>query len=363
MKLAIIYSDKRGKYVSQGCSTFCDVVEYDLSSIMPRWWQKPLSAIISYHWDRKHWQNDFYRNPLAIYFRKVSGESFIKENIVKVDAVLQFGVMTYYDYQILGNPNIYYYHDGAYDWNNPYWLSPRYGKRFCNNQRKWLIKACRIFTFSEWARKQHIYERSISQEKVFNVGWGPCIPLKNEFVKQKNIAKKFIFIGGEPWRKGLDILLQAFKQLTQKYNNISLDVIGTKDNEFTKYSTSNVIFHGYCDANKIINILSSNDIFVLPSRYERAGHATIEAMWYGLPVIVTNTCGLPEPVNNSGCGYVIKSESVQELENAMISLIETPQLVMEMSKKAIISSRDSWTWDKTCERIIREIQNSLCDTK
>jgi len=359
MKLAVIYTDKRGKFVSEGCAKFCDVIDYDLSNIQLSWWQRYLSALISYHSDRNIWMNDYDRNPAMVMFRKIVGDEFLRKKATKVDAVLQFGAMTLYDHTILGNPKFYIYHDGAYDPENLFWSSPRFGHSFCKRQTQWLQKADAIFTFSNWAKNQHINDYLIPGEKVFDVKWGPCLPIRDILVRERDYAKKFVFIGGEVIRKGIDILLEAFETVNKLHNDISLEIIGTTSDKFSDYDLRNIRFHGYCDAEEIINILSASDVFILPSRYERAGHATIEAMCYGLPVIVTDTCGLPEPVISGQCGHIIDVENINALSNAILSLINNPKQVSEFSENAIMEYKKNWTWDKVGSRIVSEIEASL----
>lgn len=359
MKLAVIYSDKRGRYIAQGCSSYCDVTEIDLSEIAISSWKKYISILISVHKDRNHWRNDSDRNPLAVKFRETAGNEILKKKAKNADAVLQFGLMTQFDYSMFGCPKIYIYHDGAYDPGNPYWFSPRYGNWFRNKQAKWFRKYYGIFVFSEWAMQQHIQDYDISEKVIRKVGWGPCSTLDDNLVKQRYYANKFVFIGGEPWRKGLDVLLSAFKQIRRKYDCTSLEVIGTNGDQFKNLASPGVTFHGYCDMEKILSILYSSDIFVLPSRYDRSPHAIIEAMWYGLPEIVTNTCGSPEPVNSGDCGLIIDPDDTDELVRAMESLIKNPGLVKSMSQKAIYSSRKYWTWEKVCYNIVRRINEDL----
>jgi len=359
MKLAIVYTDKRAQYLSQGCSVHCEVVEYDLSFITLRWWQKILSAVISYHGDRKLWQNDFYRNPLSVYFRKALGDAFIKRNSVKVDAVLQFGVMTPYNRTLFGNATYCLYHDGAYDQDNPNWFCPRYGGWFAKMQQGVFHNADLIFTFSKWARNQHINQYGLLEQKVFEVGWGPCLPLKNELSQLRNSARRFVFIGNDPWVKGLDLLLSAFQRVHNEYPDTRLDIIGINQDQGSSYSVYGIHMHGPCPPNEVLQILTRSDILVLPSRYERAGHVTIEAMWYGLPVIVSDIFGSPEPLLSGSCGIITTPGSIVDLTQAMLDLVEHPEIVMNMSEKAMVEARRNWTWDKVGERIIQEIERSL----
>ena len=361
MKLALIYSDKRAKYLCQGLSNHCDIVEYDLSSVTIKLWQKFLSALISFHLNKKFWQNDFYRNPLAVYFRRTSGEALIKKNITPIDAVLQFGVTTPYKLNdLFGKASFYIYHDGAYDPNNPNWFCPRYGKWFGNMQKNIFNSAKMIFTFSQWSCKQHINQYSQNKNKVVNVGWGPCLPLKRDFVKVREKANKFIFIGNDFWVKGIDILLLAFSILIKSHPHVRLDIIGINKNELLYNAIPNgVRILGSLSSHAVVDMLSKSDVLILPSRLERAGHVTVEAMWYGLPTIVSDIFGSPEPIRSGNCGIVVRPESIDDLVKAMNTLTTNPGFVKRMSENATAEAQENWTWNKVGSRIVKLIEASL----
>lgn len=88
--------------------------------------------------------------------------------------------------------------------------------------------------------------------------------------------------------------------------------------------TDKVIFFG--NSNEIDSILSNSDLFLLPSETESFGLAALEAMAWRVPVISSNTGGLPE-VNFEGVsGYLSNVGAIDEMaENAIkiLSEIET----------------------------------------
>jgi N-acetyl-alpha-D-glucosaminyl L-malate synthase BshA len=85
-----------------------------------------------------------------------------------------------------------------------------------------------------------------------------------------------------------------------------------------------VIFFG--NSNEIDKILSYTDLFLLPSETESFGLAALEAMAWSVPVISSNSGGLPE-VNFDGIsGYLSDVGNIDEMaENALkiITDVET----------------------------------------
>ena len=86
-----------------------------------------------------------------------------------------------------------------------------------------------------------------------------------------------------------------------------------------------VIFFG--NSNEIDLILSYSDLFLLPSETESFGLAALEAMAWSVPVISSNTGGLPEVNFNGFSGFTSNVGNISEMaENAIRILINDETL-------------------------------------
>ncbi|QBN20331.1 N-acetyl-alpha-D-glucosaminyl L-malate synthase BshA [Flavobacterium nackdongense] len=86
-----------------------------------------------------------------------------------------------------------------------------------------------------------------------------------------------------------------------------------------------VIFFG--NSNEIDKILSYTDLFLLPSETESFGLAALEAMAWSVPVISSNSGGLPEVNFDGVSGYLSDKGNVDEMaENALKILKDTATL-------------------------------------
>jgi glycosyltransferase involved in cell wall biosynthesis len=73
--------------------------------------------------------------------------------------------------------------------------------------------------------------------------------------------------------------------------------------------------------NQMSTLYATHNIFVLPAINEPYAISVNEAMGYGLPVICTDTCGTKCNIYNGDNGYVIKSNSLEELTSALEALL------------------------------------------
>jgi len=93
-----------------------------------------------------------------------------------------------------------------------------------------------------------------------------------------------------------------------------------------------VMFLG--ESNEINKILCFSDLFLLPSKSESFGLAALEAMVNGVPVISSNTGGLPE-VNKQGfSGYLSDVGNVEEMAKNGISILKDGETLNKFKKNA-----------------------------
>jgi len=71
----------------------------------------------------------------------------------------------------------------------------------------------------------------------------------------------------------------------------------------------------------IAKLLSISDLFILPSEKESFGLSALEAMASGVPVIATNTCGLPEVIEDGKCGYLSPIGDIKKMTDDTIELL------------------------------------------
>lgn len=98
-----------------------------------------------------------------------------------------------------------------------------------------------------------------------------------------------------------------------------------------------VIFFG--NSNEIDKILCFSDLFLLPSETESFGLAALEAMACGVPVISSNSGGLPE-VNKEGySGYLSDVGDVQKMSRDAISLLTNEELLEQFKANALETAK------------------------
>jgi N-acetyl-alpha-D-glucosaminyl L-malate synthase BshA len=94
-----------------------------------------------------------------------------------------------------------------------------------------------------------------------------------------------------------------------------------------------VIFFG--NSNEIDQILSYSDLFLLPSETESFGLAALEAMAWSVPVISSNSGGLPEVNFDGVSGYLSDVGNVDAMADNAIKILESETVLAEFKSNAL----------------------------
>jgi N-acetyl-alpha-D-glucosaminyl L-malate synthase BshA len=98
-----------------------------------------------------------------------------------------------------------------------------------------------------------------------------------------------------------------------------------------------VIFFG--NSNEIDKILSYSDLFLLPSETESFGLAALEAMAWSVPVISSNSGGLPE-VNIDGIsGYLSDVGDTDQMAENALKILHTNSSLQTFKENALLNAQ------------------------
>jgi len=117
------------------------------------------------------------------------------------------------------------------------------------------------------------------------------LSVKDVNAKQQGGSKiRLLFVGREGKRKGLDILVKALSMLDKsERKNFALEVVcAMSDGLISLESGVDTKWHKSLPRNKVLDLMRSAHVFVMPSRFESYGFTFIEALASGCVVIGPN---------------------------------------------------------------------------
>lgn len=134
---------------------------------------------------------------------------------------------------------------------------------------------------------------------------------------------QFVATGSLIYRKGFDLLIDAFAASDLAAKNIKIVIIGDgeeRNNLQSQISSlhldNNIILVGKKTKPEIVEILCESHAFILPSRGENFSVAVLEALSIGLPVIATLCGGIRECINEKN-GILVPVDDSRALCDAL----------------------------------------------
>ena len=165
-------------------------------------------------------------------------------------------------------------------------------------------------------------------------------------------------------RKGTDILIDAWSQLTKDYPDLYLLLIGPRYDLIRKElvgfrddikaiidkssKPASINFLG--QIKEVNEYLQVSDMFVFPSEREGMPNAVLEAMATGLPVVLTKFAGFSEEIGREGIEYFLTERSSREVARSIQLVLANRQMQIEFKKNA----RE---WIETNMSIVSSVQS------
>ncbi len=237
---------------------------------------------------------------------------------------------------------------------------------FRAKQEEWLFKKISAVKNAEYDYVDHIFvlsslmkesliDNGIKEGKIHmvNLGFDPTkFECKRTYDNTADRPLKLLFVGAITKGKGIHLLLEMVKQLT----NTQLTLIGTIADDainclkqYKECYTHIPFLHHHELAQKY----QEADLFVLPSYLDSWAMVVLEAMASGTPVIVTENTGSKDVVSKGG-GKVIPVDDLDALKLA-IEYYESDRFRLEEDGIKAYQIAQNYTWNNYYDQINKVI--------
>lgn len=189
----------------------------------------------------------------------------------------------------------------------------------------------------------------------------------NQVKNIKSSARKirFLTVGAFSQVKGQDILLKAIQILPENIRNRSFFTFIGRENENTDTrelfdkikSDFACVEEKFANGREeIISAIETVEYVIVPSRWETVSMVGVEALMVGKPIIITDTCGATEYLENMEDSFIIKPEETS-LQKAIVKAVDiyNTDKYNNMCRKA----REIYLRTFSVERFERELLNII----
>jgi glycosyltransferase involved in cell wall biosynthesis len=176
------------------------------------------------------------------------------------------------------------------------------------------------------------------------------------------------YVGRLTHEKGIFLLLNAAPKVVAETNGkVKFVIIGSGD----AYSIllqrqawdlgiyHKVLFTGFMSDDDLSKFQTIADCAVFPSLYEPFGIVALESFAAKVPVVVSDTGGMPEVVRDGFTGVVTKVNDSDSLAEGILEVLQNPENGKKLIENAQVELRQRFAWPRLARQTEAVYQNVL----
>ncbi|MGL4880249.1 MAG: glycosyltransferase family 4 protein, partial [Waterburya sp.] len=229
----------------------------------------------------------------------------------------------------------------------------------------WRIIACSQYMHQEIQRvfqapadKIDVIYNGIRPEKKRHDRQFERIKFRRRFANDKE--KIVYYVGRMTHEKGVSVLLNAApKILWSMGGNVKFVIIGGGDTSHLQQQAQSLgilekcYFTGFMSDQDLDKFQTIADCAVFPSLYEPFGIVALESFAARVPVVVSDTGGLPEVVHHDYTGIVTRANDPHSLTWGVLEVLQNPTYAQYLVENAYRSLTECFSWGDLAQQTVR----------
>jgi len=198
-------------------------------------------------------------------------------------------------------------------------------------------------------------EQGFRREKLF------CVPFGSPMVgvgRPRSAGKHFrvLYVGALTVPKGVRYLLEAASML-RRLPRLEVLLVGPRPEPLVEpllaRSSDCVRYLGYRPKTVLYSqIYPTASVLVQPSVVEGLSFVILEALAHGVPVIATEHTGAADVMADGQEGFIVPIRSPEAIARKVEFLYRRPDVLEEMSARALARARTQVTWEQYGKRVV-----------
>jgi glycosyltransferase involved in cell wall biosynthesis len=252
-----------------------------------------------------------------------------------------------------------------FGWKNRLWHRVYHFPRF-----RWSIRtadAAHVFCRDVWNVLQLAYGMAPDRAVYIPNGVEPRFFVPREYPDRPE-GVRFLWAGTWLDQRGIFYLRDAMQRLASRVPRMTLTIAGpgTSPEQIERFFgnelAGKILVRPVVPSDQMPELYLEHDVFIFPSLMEGLPTVIMEAMASGMPVITTETCGMPDVVENEFNGLLVPPADAVALENAILRLYSSADLRRKLGQQAQESMRRH-TWERAGLRLEALFLNVLAREK
>ena len=246
------------------------------------------------------------------------------------------------------------------------------------NQMEWRL------TFEAWrviVNSQHMQQELMSQfgmpadkltvipngidPEIFDFDFDPR-PLRNQYAAE--YEKIVLYVGRMVMEKGVQVMLHAIPSVIYECPGTKFLCVGTgyyldelKGMADRLGVNHDVKFLGYVSDHDLLRLYKIADAVCIPSIYEPFGIVALEGMAAKVPVVTSDTGGLPDFVEHMANGVTTYTDNVQSLAWGLLEVLRNPELAESLKEEGHKRVSTIYNWKVIAEHTLEVYEQVLAE--
>jgi len=239
-----------------------------------------------------------------------------------------------------------------FSWKNRLWHRAYHFPRF-----RWSIRT---------ADAAHVFSRNVWNLLQLKYGldpeWCAYIPngVEQRFFTPREYRRReslrLLYPGTWLDQRGIFYLRDAMRNLAPQLPGLTLTIAGPgfPAEEIVRFFgeelAARIIVRPAVPAENMPELYGEHDVLIFPSLMEGLPNVVLEAMASGMPVVTTDTCGMPDVVDHEFNGLLIQPADAPAIEQAILRLANSEELRRRLGEAAR-ESMQRQTWERAGQRL------------
>lgn len=207
----------------------------------------------------------------------------------------------------------------------------------------------------------------IKKDQIFCIPNGVVVP---DTVAEFDLSKDVVYIGNltqGTQLKAFDVLFEAWVKVVQENKSARLIFLGAGDSSgWKEYLKDNKSLHSVIFMGTVPDVslyLKNARAFILPSRVEGLSNALLEAMSFGVPVVISDIPAHRSVVQHEENGLVVPVDNSELLAQAVLNLLDDETLCRKISRNARETIQEKYSMNGVAVSLIKLYSELICQNE
>jgi len=247
------------------------------------------------------------------------------------------------------------------------------------NDTEWMLtyEAIEVIVNSNYMKRELQRIFGLPFEKINVIPNGLNMNMYNGIEKDYDFRRRFasdnekivMCAGRLVYEKGFQHLIAAAPKILEGYHDTKFIISGKGGmlDELKAQAdylgiSNKVYFTGQLSYKELCKMYKIADVAVFPSTYEPFGMVAIEAMYAGVPTVVSDIGGLNEIIEHGVDGMKSYAGNPNSIADSVLALLYDHQLADNVVKNAKIKVKNTYNWNKIAQDTHFIYQKAICQT-